>query len=417
VLLAVVVCAFFAGLALYVEQELESDLMEARLRSLARWQQAREPGSPLDGLPPGSAYLVGAAVPANLRTLPDGFHEIELENSDLQVLVGTTPQGERFAAINDSTAFERIERDAAVAIGIGLLASALLAAVLGTLAAGQIIRPLARLAETARSDSLQSSPELLERRDEVGELARAFAARTEELERFLLRERLFTGDVSHELRTPLSVVLGAADVVAARLGERPELRGAVERIRRTAAEMADRVGALLILSRAPQALKTPPIALADIVKCEADRYRFLLTGRPVTLVVDRNDAGWVEAPPELAAMAIGNLIRNACQYTENGQIVVRIGRDRVLVEDSGPGLPDRVRAQLFERFVRNDAAAATGAGLGLALVKRICDHLGWDVWAEDLPAGGTCFTVSFTDSFSPQPSGEANAAQPERITS
>jgi signal transduction histidine kinase len=406
VLLAVAVCAFFAGVALYVEQEMERDLMEARLRALAQWQQERQPmsgtaASSVD-LPPGSAYLTGDAIPPALRTLDSGFHEIESDGRDWQVLIGTTLQGERFAAINDSTEFERIERDVALALGLGLFASAVLAVVLGGLMAGRIAKPLTQLAESVRTDSLDANPSLLERRDEVGELARAFDARTAELERFLMRERLFTGDVSHELRTPLAVVLGAADVVAARAGQQPELRAAVERIRRTAAEAADRVGALLMLSRAPESLEAPLVALAEIVEREAERCRPLLVDRPVELVVERRDPAWVEAPPQLASMAVGNLIRNACQYTEAGRIVVRLDCDRLVVEDSGPGLPDRVRAQLFERFIRFDDATSSGAGLGLALVKRICDHLMWTVQVDEVAGAGTRFTVRF-------PAGTATA--------
>jgi signal transduction histidine kinase len=95
-------------------------------------------------------------------------------------------------------------------------------------------------------------------------------------------------------------------------------------------------------------------------------------------------------------MAVGNLLRNACLYTEQGRIEVRLAPGELSVVDSGPGLPPAVRAQLFERLVRGDAqAAAGGAGLGLALVKRIADHLGWCVELVASDAGGSHFRLRF----------------------
>ena len=104
---------------------------------------------------------------------------------------------------------------------------------------------------------------------------------------------------------------------------------------------------------------------------------------------------WVFARPELAGMAIGNLLRNACHYTEQGEIRVLLKPGSLVIEDTGPGLPRTVRDQLFERFVRGDNDDEIGAGLGLAIVKRICEHLGWDIRLEDRAGGGSRFVLTF----------------------
>jgi signal transduction histidine kinase len=271
----------------------------------------------------------------------------------------------------------------------------LLAIGLGWAIAGRVIAPLAALADAVRHNRLEEGVPAVARNDEIGVLGRALVVRTAELERFLCRERLFTGDVSHELRTPLAVILGAAEVMAVRCGDHPGLRAPLERIQRTAQDTADRVGALLLLSRAPEAIGAPRIALRPLVEREIERCRPLLQGRAVKIAFEERDEVWAFAPPELAGMAIGNLLRNACQYTEHGRIVIRLEPGVLSIEDTGPGLPATVRAQLFERFVRGASDTADGMGLGLAIVKRITEHLGWSIELASPGGCGSCFLLRF----------------------
>jgi signal transduction histidine kinase len=114
------------------------------------------------------------------------------------------------------------------------------------------------------------------------------------------------------------------------------------------------------------------------------------------LVVDFDFS--VFARRELLAAAAGNLIRNACQYTEEGSVVVRLGRQTVTIEDTGPGIPAPIRARLSEGSpysVPNGPASSAGSGLGLALVKRICEHLGAILTVRERAAGGSLFSIEF----------------------
>jgi signal transduction histidine kinase len=230
------------------------------------------------------------------------------------------------------------------------------------------------------------------RSDEVGILARALAAHDQEMKRFLTREQLFTGDVSHELRTPLTVMLGAAEVLTARLEGQAELLPVAERIRRTAQETANRVAALLLLSRAPDELERPLVALGPLLEQELERCRPLVEGKPVRLELRIEHPALAHGRPELMAIAFGNLIRNACQSTEAGHVRVTLQRQQVLVEDSGCGVAEEVRHQLFHRLVRA-GDRVPGTGLGLAIVQRVCEHLGWTVSLNESGAGVTSFAV------------------------
>ena len=393
-LLAVAVCGLFAMVVYFTVREIETHLVERRLASIADWQLARRRQGVAPELPPGVGFYAGAAIPAAMLALPAGFQDLKEGARTLHVFSGTS-KGERFVAIDEIGEFKKIEREVLLALGLGILASALLAVLLGRLTAGRVIAPVTALAEAVEQDALDGRAPSLMLNDEIGVLARTFAARTAELRRFLVRERLFTGDVSHELRTPLTVILGAAEVLAARVGDRPELVAAVERIQRTALDTADRVGALLLLSRSPESLDAPRLALLPLVEREMDRCRPLIAHKPVQLAIAERAETCVFARSELAGMAIGNLMRNACYYTNQGEITVRLRPESLVIEDTGPGLPSAVRSQLFERFVRGDGDQEGGAGLGLAIVKRISEHLGWDIRLEDRAGGGSRFVLTF----------------------
>ena len=393
-LLAVVVCGVFAMVVFFTVREIEKHLVERRLTSIAEWQIARRQQGVAPELPPGVGFFSNAAIPADMLKLTPGFHDLSEGKRTLHVLRGVV-HGQAFAAVDEIGEFKKIEREVLLALSLGILASALLAAVLAHLTAGRVIAPVTALAEAVEHDALDAGSPSLLLNDEIGVLARTFAVRTAQLRQFLAHEQLFTGDVSHELRTPLTIILGAAEILAARVGDRPELVAAIERIRRTAGDTANRVAALLLLSRSPEALDAPRLTLLALVEREIELCRPLVAHKPVQLSLKERAEACVFARPELAGMAIGNLLRNACHYTEEGEIAIFLKLDSLVIDDTGPGLPLAVRTQLFERFVRGNHDDESGAGLGLAIVKRICDHIGWDIRVEDRIGGGSRFVLTF----------------------
>ncbi len=392
--LALVVCGFFAVVAWLAIGEVEKYLVERRLEGFAEWQ-LRRPGAAAD-LPRGLAFHVGAALPGELTGLGPGFHEFIDETRNWYVMIGRRDDGTHFAAIEEIGDWERIEREVMLGLAAGIVLSALLAGLLGRITAGRVIQPVTELAEAVEHDALREDAPALAHDDEIGVLARAFAARSAEQRRFLTRERLFTGDVSHELRTPLTVILGAAEVLSARLRGQPELQAPIERIERTATDTAARVSALLLLSRAPDRIDAPRTALRPLLEQEAERCRPLLAGKPVTLVLDAPEEIWAFGRPELIGMALGNLLRNACQYTATGEVVARLAAGSVTIEDTGPGIPSALREQLFERFVRGPGDDGNGSGLGLAIARRIVEHLGWELALDARDDGGSRFVLRFT---------------------
>jgi signal transduction histidine kinase len=390
--LALVIGGVFAAAAYVIVEAMEYELIDARLMRAV--VQVLEEGRPA---PSDLLVATGDRIPPALRGLGTGHHELELDGRDVRVVIGEHA-GERYAAVDDITDFERIEIIAFMGLAIAFFAGVLLALMLARGASGRVIAPLTTLATAVQNDDLAARSKLLAAGDEIGVLARAFDAKAAQLTDFLVRERMFTADVSHELRTPLSVILGAAEVLEARLDDRPELRAAAERIRRTSAETAVRVSALLQLARAPAKLEDTSLSMRELVAREIERCQPLLNGKPVALEFEPRSDAHVQAAPDLAAIAVGNLLRNACNFTERGTIRVELSNDALVVEDTGSGVPATVRDRLFERFVRGDDQRSTGSGLGLSIVKRVVDHLGWAIRLDDAQHGGSRFTLTFRPS-------------------
>ncbi len=98
---------------------------------------------------------------------------------------------------------------------------------------------------------------------------------------------------------------------------------------------------------------------------------------------------------ELAGIAFSNLIRNAFQYTDRGEVIIQLSNTGFLIRDSGCGVPSDIQQHLFERFVRGSDDRLSGSGLGLSIVKRVCEHVGWKLQYQARPAAGSEFSISF----------------------
>lgn len=395
VLLAVIIVGFFTGAAFFVVAKIEKELIDKRLAHAAElW--AVDSYSVVQSQTLDLSFFKGSLIPQALQTLAPGTHELKLNGRALHVLLGET-NGERYAVVDDQSDFESIESSSYITLGIAFLGGIGLAILIGRVTANRVILPLTKLASSVQNDRIDGSLPGLEATDEIGVLARAINDRTTQLSLALQRERWFTADVSHELRTPLTIMLGAAEILTSRLQDRPDLLFMTERIRRNAADTAQQVGALLQLARAPENTDCVLVDLRPLIEHELERCLPLLRGKSLELKLVADEKVMVNAIPELITIAVSNLLRNACQHTEQGVITIYLKSSRIVIEDSGTGLPDAVQARLFDRFVRGDDDFTDGSGLGLSIVKRVADHLGWGVQHEPNPNGGSRFTLQLSD--------------------
>jgi signal transduction histidine kinase len=132
--------------------------------------------------------------------------------------------------------------------------------------------------------------------------------------------------------------------------------------------------------------------------CQAliEDNRAQLAGKPVEISLSGRTDVFVDAPEAVVAVALGNLIGNACKYTNEGEVKVVVKLDAVVIEDSGPGLSEEDAAKLFERGYRGSGAGGTsGGGIGLSIVRRLCELYGWTVSIRPGPERGAIARLDF----------------------
>lgn len=264
----------------------------------------------------------------------------------------------------------------------------------------RVMRPVTELAQRLRAfrsgRQLEPlAPQFAE--DEVGELAAALDDYAQRQTALIERDREFNSDVSHELRTPLAVIASTTELLVATPDLPEKLRTRLQRIERAVRQATELTQALLLLSRAERSgpVDGETTDVARVVEEVVDTNRPGLGRKPIELRTEVEAPLTVEAPSSVVAVALGNLVGNACKYTQEGEIVVRVQPGRVRVEDTGPGIKAEDAERLFERGVRGEGETVKGAGLGLAIVRRLCELYGWRVTLAPRAERGAVATLDF----------------------
>jgi signal transduction histidine kinase len=176
-----------------------------------------------------------------------------------------------------------------------------------------------------------------------------------------------------------------------------KLHTRLQRIARAVHQSTELTQALLLLSRAERSgpVDGETTDVAKVAEEVIDTNRPNLGRKPIDLRAEIEAPVTVDAPSSVVAVALGNLVGNACKYTQEGEIVVRVQPGRVRVEDTGPGIKPEDAERLFERGVRGEGETVKGAGLGLAIVRRLCELYGWRVTLAPRAERGAVATLDF----------------------
>lgn len=433
---ALLLCTAFVSIFMYAEMRIEQDLVKGRLLQQLQISQEKYGEQAVYTANPGIKIYRYDSAPENLKTIANGtVQEMRVtvnnkagktetnlhffaypqneQNYILTYLEGSEMAMENYPVL---AIFENLEDIFADALKIAVLLSLLIAALFSYLSSKQIIKPLLDLKKAVETDH-QNLTELTHLPSEVGVLARAIDEKNNNLEQYLKREQLFTGDVSHELRTPLTIIMGASEVLASQLAHDSYLSEFTNRINTTAKETSEIISALLLLSRAPEKLDAPQTSINSIAINEAQRLNYLLKYKSVTCTIIAEQVYFTNVRPELLKMALGNLIKNAFQYTDDGEVIITIDSDKIVVTDTGLGIPESMMPLLYERFERlehsntdgktdgkTDDNSSTdkafsnkveGSGLGLSIVQRIMTHMDWELTYQANKTRGSSFSIYY----------------------
>lgn len=290
-----------------------------------------------------------------------------------------------------------------------VLGSILAAALLTTLAAATVVRPIRRLRDEAtalaeRRHRLPGQFQDAGRRDELGDLARALQELTRRLDEHIREAERFASDVSHEFKNPLASIRAAAET--ALHSEDPAERARfMLMLMRDVDRLEGLVSGVRELTRIDAQLEQEPVQRVNVEALLSDvigGLRLAHGDHPeVRLAVDGH-GGSVRASPDRLVQAFENVLANARSFAPPNTVVdVSLvsgdGRCRIEISDRGPGIPDGHLDRVFDRFFtyRPDDAPDRGqhAGLGLSIARTIVQGYGGTIAARNRDGGGSVFEI------------------------
>lgn len=342
-------------------------------------------------------------VPDQIRNLAHGHHEVDFgKHLTYDVLIANDAKGTIYI-IKDSNSYEQFEDAIRPTLAGTVFAAAILALWLGAWLSGRVISPVTALANQVSklkpgvNPSLQLASQYAD--DEVGQLATSFDHYQQKMEEFIQREQEFTADASHELRTPLTVINGATELLL----ENPDLPGQakrqIERIERAGERMSKMLEVLLLLARETPSSKNIDIEVCNIgnlVSEAVEQHRFMMQGKPAVSLKTNINTCFKEAISKTAfSIILSNLIRNAINHTEHGEVVITVDNKLIQIRDTGNGINEEDLKHIFDRHYRGSNVKSSGSGIGLSIVKRICDRQNIQLDIHSKQSIGTVVNLHF----------------------
>jgi len=348
--------------------------------------------------------------PDHLGTTYTVYHENRINGVHLRILnVPLIVEGRSIGTLQAAASLDLVDtaRDVLLYImGIGAILAALFAAFGSWLAVGRALAPLETITETAeqinRADDLaRRIPYEGPKEDEIGSLIEAFNQTLERLENLFTSQQRFLADVSHELRTPLTVIKGNVDLMR-RMNELDE--ESLSSIDQESGRLTRLVGGLLLLAQAESgsvSLNMKAVEL-DTLLLEVFQEMRVLAGEKVKLKLTEIDQVQVNGDRDRLKQVFLNLISNAIQYTpQGGDVFLSLGivaeQARIIIRDTGPGIPAEDLPHIFERFYRAEKSRTrgktSGFGLGLAITHWIIEKHGGRIEVDSKEGQGTTFCI------------------------
>lgn len=336
-------------------------------------------------------------IPSYYRGLNTGYHRIYYDFEDIHVLVQTIDDVKFLVAYRIALHNQRLS-ELRLLILLSWVAVVAIAFVVGYVLAGILVKQVTDLAERVKllaPGDVQGVPLMQADMDkEVAQLASALDDYQNRIRRMLQREQEFTANISHELRTPITTILTSCELLDAEPGLSDKVRMRIKRIETATTRMGEQLQALLFLAREQALGVMEPVAIAECVNDAVEPLYPQIHRKKLKFIV--NIAPDVVVPLNRQALhtAMTNLLRNAIQYTETGFIRVEYSHGSLSITDTGMGIESAFLPLLFERFFRG-TTHVEGLGIGLPIVKRICNHYGWQISVESEVGKGTTFRITF----------------------
>ncbi|MEZ5534264.1 MAG: HAMP domain-containing sensor histidine kinase [Thiolinea sp.] len=372
-------------------------------------QRAQNPQHPVPNTDNLLGYLADSGdfshVPAILHEVQPGFGRVKFSEQNEPIVYVEDKGTQRLFLIFDEKSVGKLSFYFGVVPLSLVLMVMYVSAWLAYRSSQRTLSPMVSLAKTMRGfdlsrdnlDSLHLDDYTVAGiDDEVFVLAESLKEFTNRLKRQLQREQEFTRDVSHELRTPLAVIRGSLQIL-----EKQPLtttqRRAVKRMSTTSRDMLSLIETLLLLARDGDDAqnKHENIVVNDLVRLLVEQIEATHNkDRHVEIVTEDLALLNAAAPRQAIGIVIGNLLRNACNYTRNGTVLISTDRHTVTIRDTGNGIAEHDLQRVQQAFQRS-SDQTEGYGLGLDIVRRLCERYHWTLEISSVPEQGTAVSVRF----------------------
>jgi signal transduction histidine kinase len=395
----------------FITHRLGENLMDETLRAEIDGYISRRARNP-NALLPATISIQGYSlsprksndyIPPELVSLSNGTYRLTLNGISYRVAV-EDKNGERyFMLFNEERQRER-EQMFTVYLAMAALIMTFISSWAGWWLAGRGVAPIRELARrVSRADPGDDTDAVAQgfSSDEIGQLAQVFSAYLKRMRDFINRERNFTSDVSHELRTPLTIVQGVLELMEDDKPLQEKQQERIAKIERANSDMVNLTNALLLMAREntdEADIQTCDVSKVVSVAIESNRH-MLSKDTQVNLTCHSHPN--IEAERTLLSIVVSNLIRNAFTFTPSGSVMISTDDNSVTVKDTGTGIRSEEIGKVFQKHFKG--TGSPGSGIGLSLVKRICDRYGWEIIIISSEGQGTSAQLVFSRSSANKP--------------
>ncbi|MGE7916432.1 sensor histidine kinase [Lysinibacillus xylanilyticus] len=269
---------------------------------------------------------------------------------------------------------------------------------------GKVLKPLNTLNSQIKNRTVHNLSETMNipaTNDEIAELTQSFNEMTDKLNNAFMMQSRFSANAAHELRTPLAVLKTKVDVFKKKNTHSTEEYDALINVfEKQTQRLSELVFTLLDMTNMNDGFENETICLKDILKDIVSEFSHIADGKDVKFNLDCDDSV-VYGNTDLLYRAFYNLVENSIKYNiDGGKVMIKVKSDRkqiiIEIKDTGIGIPDEEKKNIFEPFYRVDKSRSRelgGSGLGLSVVQNIITKHNGNIVVTDNENGGTCFEI------------------------
>ncbi|MBX9800094.1 MAG: HAMP domain-containing histidine kinase [Burkholderiaceae bacterium] len=339
-----------------------------------------------------------AALPTFVRGLAPGLYDIDIgegkgERHVALRDVGTT----RYLVVYDLGPYEEREEEFKLLVAGLLLLIILITPFIGIFLSNFLVRQLTQLTQKVAVLSPDGNDQPLYQKDlgkEVGILAQTLDAYQLRIREMLQREQEFTANVSHELRTPLTEIRTSCELLAGETEWTDKSRARVRYIAKAEQDMRAHMEALLFLARDQADASQETVALRECVEDIVAPLQSDIAAKGLALDIAIDAHTKLQLNRKALHLVLLNILKNAVNFTEAGGITLAFDGTALTISDTGVGIAADALPKIFDRHYRG-SDGGDGFGIGLDIVKRICEREQWLLQLHSDPAIGTTVQIDF----------------------